>query len=141
MSLFSRSPKPVLATGPTVAQTGIRRRPGPASASPSNAGDVIHATDNASRVPAPQAGADVQQGPLRSVPYRLAALPPSPGVTKCAPPRQLDSSRLIPLATGRIGVFFGRDVTGQRKPSRVVDSEREAQDLVAQYRREKGGAR
>jgi hypothetical protein len=64
-------------------------------------------------------------------PYR-PCLPPSRA--KHLGIRSPDSTRLLVLTTGRVGVVFARGEDGKRPPSKAVASETEAQRLVAAHR-------
>lgn len=50
-------------------------------------------------------------------------VPPSP-----------DSTRVIPLATGRYGVIFARGADGKRSPGVAVDTQLKAQQVVGRFR-------
>lgn len=73
----------------------------------------------------------------RPVPFRVC-LPPSRAKHlrhSTAP----DSTRLLALVTGRVGVIFSRSADGKRPPSKAVDTESEAQRLVSAHRQSRRG--
>lgn len=108
----------------------------------SPAGDDSHSSQHASErgvLPTLNGGAGKTNTAERAsqldepIPYR-PCLDASP---LRAPPAPVDSCRLIPLATGRIGVHFARDASGRRPPARIANTERAAQEYVAEFRQRK----